>query len=71
MKGGFFRFVTLSSTEKDFDKACDGYDKAFQTRGYSAHEVNNVRETVKWENKKDILIKGRRRRRKEREKHQE
>jgi len=28
-----------------------------QTRGYSAHEVSNVRRHVKWENKKDILIK--------------
>jgi hypothetical protein len=57
LKGEFLRFVTLCSTEKEYDKASDGYSKALQTRGYSAHEVNNVREHVKWENKKDILIK--------------
>jgi len=57
LKGEFLRFLTLCSTEKDFDKACDRYDKALQTRGYSAHEVNTVRKTVKRENKKDILIK--------------
>jgi hypothetical protein len=38
-----------------------------QTRGYRAHEVNNVRRHVKWENKKDILIK---RRRKGKKRHQ-
>ena len=27
------------------------------TRGYSTHDVNNVRKNVKWESKKDILIK--------------
>ena len=51
------RFITLCSTEKEFDKACDRYDKALQTRGYSVHDVNNVRKNVKWNNKKDILIK--------------
>jgi hypothetical protein len=57
LKGEFLRFVTLCSTEKEYDKASDRYSKALQTRGYSAHEVDNVREHVKWENKKDILIK--------------
>ncbi len=57
LKGEFLRFVTLCSTEKEYDKACDRYDKALQTRGYSAHDVHNVRKNVKWENKKHILIK--------------
>ena len=46
LKGEFLRFITLCSTEKDFDKAFDRYDKALQTRGYSAHEVNNVRKHI-------------------------
>jgi len=54
LKGEFLRFITLCSTEKEYDKACDRYDKALQTRGYSAHDVHNVRKNVKWENKKDI-----------------
>ena len=57
MKGEFLRFITLCSTEKEYDKACDRYGKALQTRGYSAHDVYNVRKCVRWENKKDILIK--------------
>ena len=57
LKGEFLRFVTLCSTEKEYVKACDRYDKALKTRGYSAHDVHNVRKNVKWENKKDILIK--------------
>ncbi len=28
-----------------------------QTRGYNTYEVNNIRRNVKWENKKDILMK--------------
>ncbi len=46
LKGEFLRFITLCSTEKDFDKAFDRYDKALQTRGYSAHDVNNVRKHI-------------------------
>ena len=57
LKGEFLRFITLCSTEKEYDKACDRYDKALQTRGYRAHDVHNVRKNVKWENKTDILIK--------------
>lgn len=57
MKGEFLRFITLCSTEKEYDKACERYGKALQTRGYSAHDVYNVRKCVRWENKKDILIK--------------
>jgi len=57
LKGEFLRFITLCSTEKEYDKASDRYSKALQTRGYSAHAVNDVRKLVKWENKKDILIK--------------
>ena len=30
LKGEFLRFITLCSTEEDFDKACDRYDKALQ-----------------------------------------
>ena len=51
----FFIFITLCSTETDFDKACLRFDKALQKRGYRAHEVSNIRRTVKWENKKEIL----------------
>ena len=57
LKGEFLRFVTLCSTEEEYDKASERYSKALQTRGYSAHAVNDVRKLVKWENKKDILIK--------------
>jgi hypothetical protein len=57
LKGEFSRFITLCSTEKEYDKTFNRYDKALQTRGYSAHDVHNVRKNVKWENKKDILIK--------------
>jgi len=54
LKGEFLRFVTLCSTEKEYNKASDRYSKALQTRGYITHDVNNVRENVKW---KDILLK--------------
>ncbi len=57
LKDEFIRFITLCSTKKEYDKAYDSYDKALQTRGYSTHDVHNVRKNVKWENKKDILIK--------------
>ena len=57
VKGEFLRFITLCSTEEEFDKACNRYDKALQTRRYSVYEVNNIRRNVKWENKKDILLK--------------
>jgi hypothetical protein len=57
LKGEFLRFVTLCSTEKEYDESSDRYIKALQTRGYDAHEVNDVRKNVKWESKKDILIK--------------
>ena len=43
LKGEFLRFVTLCSTEKEFDKTCDRYDKAVQTRGYIMHDVNEAR----------------------------
>jgi len=46
LKGEFLRFVTLCSTEKEYDKASDRYSKALQTRGYSTHDVNNVRKNV-------------------------
>ena len=32
LKGEFLRFITLCSTEKEYDKGCDKYDKALQTR---------------------------------------
>ena len=57
LKGEFLRFITLCSTEKTYDKSCDRYSKALQKRGYSAYDVNNVKMHVKWENKRDILIK--------------
>ena len=57
LKGEFLRFITLCSTEKEYDKACDRYSKALQKRGYSAYDVNNVKMHVKWEHKRDILIK--------------
>ena len=57
LKGEFLRFVTLCSTEKEYDKACDRYSKALQTRGYSANDVDKVRRNVKWESKRDILTK--------------
>jgi hypothetical protein len=57
LKGVFLRFITLCSTEKDFDKACDRHDKVFQTRGYITHEVSNIRRNMKRESRRDILIK--------------
>jgi hypothetical protein len=51
LKGEFLRFVTLCSTEKEYEKACDRYSKPLQTRGYSADDVDKVRRNVKWENK--------------------
>jgi hypothetical protein len=57
LKGEFLRFITLFSTEKEYNEACERYDKSLQTRGYSVYDVHNVRKNVKWENKKDILIK--------------
>ena len=57
LKGEFLRFVTLCSTEKEYDKACERYSKALQTRGYSANDVDKVRRNVKWESKRDILTK--------------
>jgi hypothetical protein len=57
LKGEFLRFITLCSTEKEYDKACERYSKALQTRGYSANDVDKVRRNVKWENKRDILTK--------------
>ena len=47
----------LCSTEKEYDKAYDRYDKALQMRGYTSHDLYNLRKNVKWENKQDILIK--------------
>ena len=71
LKGEFLRFITLCSTEKEYDKACDRYSKALQKRGYSAYDVNNVKMHVKWENKRDILIKREKKtRREEKERHQ-
>ena len=57
LKGEFLRFVTLCSTEKEYEKACDRYSKALQTRGYITNDVDKVRRNVKWENKRDILTK--------------
>ncbi len=45
LKGEFLRFVTLCSTEKEYDKASDRYSKALQTRGYDAHEVKTLEKT--------------------------
>jgi hypothetical protein len=42
LKGEFLRFKTLCSTEEEYDKACDRYDKDLQTRGYRAHERHEV-----------------------------
>ena len=76
LKGEFLRFITLCSTEKEYDKACERYSKALQTRGYSANDVDKVRRNVKWESKRDILttcqypLRGKRKRRTGRGKHQ-
>jgi hypothetical protein len=40
LKGEFLIFVTLCSTEKEYEKACDRYSKALQTRGYSVNDVD-------------------------------
>ena len=71
LKGEFLRFIALCSTDKEFDIACNRYDKALQTRGYSVYDVNKVRKNVEWENKKDILIKREERRRKAKGRYQE
>jgi hypothetical protein len=46
LKGEFLRFITLCSTEKDFDKACVRYDKALQTRGYTSNGSEGMGATV-------------------------
>ena len=43
--------------EKEIDKECDRYRKVLQTRGYITYDAINVMIQVKWENKKDTLIK--------------
>jgi len=67
LKGEFLRFITLCSTEKEYDKACERYSKALQTRGYSANDVDKVRRNVKWESKRDILTKREEKEEEERE----
>jgi hypothetical protein len=57
IRGEYLRYLTLCSTEKGYNEACERLRKVLETRGYHKNEIQTEKDRVLWDSKQEVLRK--------------